>query len=137
MLKNRKNMSKSGELDGASRNHIAAGTKIIGDIDTNGDIRIDGELTGTITSTGKVVIGESGKIDGEIICQNSNLSGTVKGKVKVAELLSLQASARIHGDIETGKLSIEPGASFTGSCNMGAVIKDISENNRDRAEKTA
>jgi cytoskeletal protein CcmA (bactofilin family) len=93
---------------------------------------------GSITSSGKVVIGETGKMEGEINCETSNISGTVKGKVTVKDILSLQASARINGDIETNKLSIEPGASFTGSCNMGAVIKDISEStNEKRAEKTA
>tara|TARA_B100000508_G_C11465744_1_gene282335 strand:- start:24854 stop:25261 length:408 start_codon:yes stop_codon:yes gene_type:complete len=133
----RKNMAKNGELDASARNHIAGGTKISGDIDTNGDIRIDGELIGTITSAGKVVIGETGKVEGEILCQNSNVSGSLKGKIQVKELLSLQATARINGDIETGKLSIEPGANFTGNCNMGAVIKDISESQDDLREKTA
>lgn len=133
----RNKMAKSNEFDGQSRNHIATGTKISGDIDTNGDIRIDGELTGSITSTGKVVIGETGKIDGEIKCQNANISGTVIGQLSVDELLSLQASARIHGDIKTGKMSVEPGANFTGSCDMGAVIKDIAGNNNERREKTA
>lgn len=138
MFNGKKNMARNNELDGQSRNHIASGTKISGDIETNGDIRIDGILVGSITSSGKVVIGETGKMEGEINCETSNISGTVKGKVIVKDLLSLQASARINGDIETNKLSIEPGASFTGSCNMGAVIKDISEStNEKRAEKTA
>jgi cytoskeletal protein CcmA (bactofilin family) len=138
MFNGKKNMAKSNEIDGQSRNHIASGTKIYGDVETNGDIRVDGVLVGSITSTGKVVIGETGKIEGEIRCENSNISGVVKGKVLVKDLLSLQATAHINGDIETSKLSIEPGASFTGNCNMGAVIKDISENtNEKRTEKTA
>jgi len=93
---------------------------------------------GTINSKGKVVLGESGRIEGEVICQNANISGEIKGKIIVKELLALQATARIHGDIETSKLSIEPGANFTGSCNMGAVIKDINrlENGKSK-EKTA
>jgi len=133
----RKNMTKNGDIESSTRNHIAKGTKITGDVETNGDIRIDGELIGTITSTGKVVIGESGKVEGEINCQNSNISGSLKGKIHVKELLSLQSSARINGDIETAKLSIEPGANFTGNCNMGAVIKEISATSEDLREKTA
>lgn len=133
----RKSTTKNGEMDSSTRNHISGGTKFTGDIETNGDIRIDGELIGTIKSSGKVVIGESGKVEGEINCQNSNISGSLKGKINVKELLSLQSSARINGDIETAKLSIEPGASFTGNCNMGAVIKDISVSTEDLREKTA
>ncbi len=129
-------MGKQTELEG-TRNHISAGTTITGDIETTGDIRLDGKLVGTIQSKGKVVIGEGGKLEGEILCTNANISGSVKGKVSVEELLSLQATANIHGDIETSKLSIEPGANFTGACSMGATIKDINQNTSARQEKTA
>jgi len=94
-------------------------------------------LVGTLKSTGKVVVGSTGSIDGDIICQNSNVSGKVKGKITVKELLALQASASINGDIITGKLSIEPGAAFTGSCSMGAVIKEISIDSNNRKEMQA
>ena len=83
------------------------------------------------------MVGSTGTIDGDIICQNSNVSGKVKGKITVKELLALQAYASINGDIITGKLSIEPGAAFTGSCSMGAVIKEISIDSNNRKEKQA
>lgn len=134
---NKKRMGKTNDADSFARNHIAKGTSISGDIETNGDIRIDGVLVGTLKSTGKVVVGNTGSIDGDIICQNSNVSGKVKGKITVKELLALQASASINGDIITGKLSIEPGATFTGSCSMGAVIKEISIDSSNRKEKQA
>ncbi|UTW64656.1 polymer-forming cytoskeletal protein [bacterium SCSIO 12741] len=127
-------MARNGEGESGARNHIANGTKITGDIETNGDIRIDGILFGTVQSKGKVVVGSTGRIEGEIICQNANISGEVKGKVKVENLLSLQATARLHADIETVKLSIEPEAIFTGTCNMGAVIKDINQKQPQQAE---
>jgi len=131
-------MGKTNDADSFARNHIAKGTSITGDVETNGDIRIDGVLVGTLKSTGKVVIGGTGTIEGDIICQNANISGGIKGKITVKELLSMQTSASINGDIITGKLSIEPGATFTGSCSMGAVIKDISiDNKNQRKEKQA
>lgn len=136
---NKKAMAKNNEQESFARNHIAIGTSIVGNIDTNGDIRIDGELKGTIKSAGKVVIGESGKIEGEIICQNANLSGKLKGKITVKELLTLLSTANLNGDIVTGKLAIEPGAAFSGSCSMGAVIKEISgdKNQQNQREKQA
>lgn len=99
-------------------NIIGSGTSITGDINSDGDIRIDGTLNGNLTIAGKVVIGQSGTINGEIQCKNSDVSGTIKGKIKVNELLSLKSTAIIHGDIITSKLAIEPNAVFTGTCNM-------------------
>ena len=75
------------------------------------------------------------KVNGEIICQTANCSGDVKGKITVAELLTLHATASIKGDIITGKLAIEPGAAFTGNCSMGAVIKEMLHDKQDPKEK--
>lgn len=100
-------------------NLIGTGTEITGDINSNGDIRIDGSLTGNLKTAGKVVIGETGKVKGEIDCKNSEVLGEIDGKIKVSELLSLKATAKIFGDIITKKLAIEPGSKFTGNCNMG------------------
>jgi cytoskeletal protein CcmA (bactofilin family) len=92
----------------------------LGDVISNGDIRIDGSLKGTIRSAGKVVVGATGKVEGEIICQNADISGEVRAHLKVSDLLSLKLSALVTGDILTNKLAIEPGAVFTGACSMGA-----------------
>ena len=99
-------------------NTIVSGTTIKGDIITEGDFRIDGILTGSIRSKGKIVVGQSGSIDGEIICQNADVSGVIRAKLTVEQLLTLKASANLTGDVITDKLAIEPGAKFTGSCNM-------------------
>lgn len=115
------------ESTSASINLIGAGTIIIGDITSNGDMRIDGTLKGNVATSGKLVLGLSGKIEGDVACQNADVSGEIQGKISVTELLSLKASAKIMGDIITGKLSIEPNATFTGTCNMGAIVKNISD----------
>ncbi len=95
-----------------------------------GDIRIDGEIEGNILSKGKVVVGPNGKVIGEVICVNSEVSGAIEGKIKVSELLSLKSSSKLIGDIHTAKLTIEPGAIFTGKCEMGgeAKAKSVSGN---------
>jgi cytoskeletal protein CcmA (bactofilin family) len=135
-----KAMAKDNGSETPSVNLIGAGTIIKGDIITNGDIRIDGTLTGSISVKGKLVIGVSGTIDGEISCQNADISGTTKGRITVNELLVLKASAKLNGDIITNKIAIEPGAVFSGSCSMGGVIKDIKGERTEKqkfAEKTA
>ena len=63
------------------------------------------------------------KIEGEITCQNADISGETSGKVIVHELLILKSTAKLDGDIYTSKLAIEPGAKFTGTCNMNEIPK--------------
>lgn len=123
--KNSKQMARNNEVESPAINIIRKGTEIKGDVTCSGDIRIDGSLGGTLISQGKVVVGPSGVIDGKVTCKNADVSGTIKAKLIVKELLQLKSTANILGDINTNKLSIEPGASFTGSCNMGSVVKGI------------
>jgi cytoskeletal protein CcmA (bactofilin family) len=111
-------MAKINETDSTSINLISSGTVITGDVKSNGDIRIDGTLKGNLNIKGKVVIGPTGKVSGEVICKNSEVSGFIEGKISVEQLLNLKASSKILGDIATSKLSIEPGARFSGNCKM-------------------
>ena len=111
-------MGKFNETDNTTINLISNGTEITGDIKSNGDIRIDGSLTGNLSTKGKVVIGPTGKVNGEVYCKNSEVSGAVEGKISVGQLLNLKASSKIVGEIITFKLSIEPGAKFSGNCKM-------------------
>lgn len=119
-------------------NTIGAGTVVTGDIQSKGDIRIDGMLNGSVKTTGKVVLGKEGVVEGNVSCNNADISGELKAKITVSQLLSLKTTAKLKGDIVTNKLSIEPGATFTGSCSMGAVIKDIKNAGKaEQKEKSA
>jgi cytoskeletal protein CcmA (bactofilin family) len=117
-------MAKFNEADSTTINLISNGTEITGDIKSSGDIRIDGIVTGNLNTKGKVVIGLTGKLSGEIICKNSEVSGLVEGKLTVSQLLSLKATSKVLGDIATSKLSIEPGAKFSGNCKMSDSDKN-------------
>jgi cytoskeletal protein CcmA (bactofilin family) len=126
--------TKSTDTGGTGTNQIMSGTTLTGDVVCDGNIRIDGTLKGNLLAKGKVVIGASGIVDGEINCQNADISGTVKAKVTVSELLSLKASAKLSGDISTNKLAIEPGANFTGACSMGGIVKEFSKHGSEKSE---
>jgi cytoskeletal protein CcmA (bactofilin family) len=93
-------------------------------------------LTGTIKLEGKLVIGENGVVEGEISCKNATVAGKLKGRTEVAELTSLLASATVEGDLYTGKLSVEPGAEFNGTCSMGAVVRKMTDK-KDEKSKSA
>jgi cytoskeletal protein CcmA (bactofilin family) len=109
---------KENELSG-SINLIGQGTTITGDLSCKGDIRIDGEIIGNVISKAKVVIGNTGKVIGDIIGLNADISGDLKGDLTVTDTIFLKSSARIEGDMVTNKLIVESGAIFSGHCNMG------------------
>ena len=111
-------MARTMELEGSPLNSITDGTVIKGDIVATGDFRLDGRLEGNIQLNGKLVVGDTGIVVGNVLCQNANIIGTVNGNLSVKELLSLHSSARVRGDIIINNLSIEPGAMFTGKCRM-------------------
>jgi len=106
-------------------NRIVEGTVIKGDIISQADFRLDGELIGNFQSTGKLVIGPSGSITGDVICKSADIEGKFNGKIQVAELLNLKSKASIHGEVTVGKLSVEPGAEFSASCIMKDNIKKL------------
>lgn len=120
---------------------IESSTKIVGDIYSKADFRIDGTIEGNITTTGKVVVGKSGKINGKINSSNADISGSVSGKIEVAETLSLMSESLIQGDIVTGKLSVEEGAQVDASISMksGKQLKAVEgkSENKIQSEKTA
>lgn len=99
-------------------NMIAVGTSVTGDIESAGDFRIEGSITGTVKAKGKIVIGESGSVDGELFCTNADVSGIVKGKLEVLDSLLLRANSKFSGDVVTKKIAIETGAIFSGNCEM-------------------
>jgi cytoskeletal protein CcmA (bactofilin family) len=103
---------------GAIYNSLTNGSKIIGKIFADSDFRIDGEVEGTITCNGKVVVGQKGYLKGSISCLNAEIVGTVDGDINVTELLSLRGTAIIKGDVKTKVLMVEPNAVFNGTCSM-------------------
>ncbi len=121
-------MAKIGETDSTNKiNMISVGTTIEGSINSSENIRFDGNLIGNLNTKGKVFIGQSGTVTGEIRCKNCEVEGVVDGKLIVSELLSLRSMSKVFGEIKTGKLAIEPGATFTGKCDMGGKKEEIAE----------
>ncbi len=119
-----------------SSNTIGKGTFLEGNVETYGNIRIEGKVTGNVKSKSKVALGPSSFVQGNVVAQNADLEGEVKGRIEVSELLVLKATAVIHGDIITGKLVVEPGAVFNGTCRMGAAVKDIKTSENGAATRT-
>ena len=118
-------MSSNNQETPSRSNIIGNGTTIKGEISANGDVRIDGTIIGTVKSTGKIVIGQQGMVEGEVICNSADVSGRLKGLVRVEELTSLKSTSRIEAELYTKQLFIEVGAIFTGKCDMSQKVTEV------------
>ncbi|MFO7824640.1 MAG: polymer-forming cytoskeletal protein [Cyclobacterium sp.] len=118
MAKNSDDRRNTNELV-TSSNLVAVGTVIVGNIGSQGNIRVEGTVEGSLDSQQKIIIGESAKVNGDVKAADVEISGQVNGNIHCEESLFLKKSALIFGDIFTKKLIIENGAEFNGKCNMG------------------
>lgn len=118
-------------------NIISKGTFIQGDIQSEGDIRIDGKVKGVVSSKSKVVVGNDGIVEGDIVCTNADILGTISGTIKVSELLYLRSSALVNGDVTTKQFQMEPTARFNGRCIMEveSLMTTIPDNKEKEREK--
>ena len=98
---------------------IAASVKVEGDLKSGGDVVIEGEVMGSLTTKGDLRVGEQASIDADVTAVNAHISGQLKGNLTVAEKLELSSSARISGDVNTKILIVESGATVNGLIVMG------------------
>lgn len=101
---------------------IGKDTLIKGDVESSGDIRVDGKLIGSLKVTGKVIVGPTGTIEGDVNCKQAEISGLVKGVLKCEELTTLKSTSKVELDMITKQLCIEVGAVFTGKCQMSQTV---------------
>jgi cytoskeletal protein CcmA (bactofilin family) len=103
-----------------SSNSLVQGTNVEGTIQADKDIRIDGTLKGNLNCKGKVIIGPTGYITGDITCENAVIEGRFEGVLIVGDVLHVKETARIEGDVSTQKLVVQPGSIFNVKCKMGS-----------------
>jgi cytoskeletal protein CcmA (bactofilin family) len=119
---------KEGRLSG----FVGAGTNLTGETNFQAMLRVDGHLTGRVTSdNGTLIVGSGGQVDADIIVSSATIGGTVNGDIIASEKVELGRTARVIGNIQTPRLMIEDGAIFEGSCTM---LK-AKENAEKRAEE--
>lgn len=96
---------------------------------------MDGHLIGNFQTKGKIVIGPASSVKGDIICKSADIEGKFEGKIQVQEILNIKSKASIHGEVVCGKLSVEPGADFSATCQMKPILKN--HHGQSAEEKTA
>lgn len=141
-----KNKGKMATESTSQQNIIAQDTKIVGDIVSKGPFRIDGQVEGNIKTEDKVVVGKSGFVNGTINGTNADFEGSFSGKLKLSGTLTLKSSAYVQGEVEVGKLAVDPGATFNATCSMKGAVKELNkgieqskqqESTRSESGKTA
>ena len=116
-----------------NNNLVGRGTNIIGDIKCEGDIRIDGTLLGNIVVSGKLIVGETSEITGDIKAKQAEVYGKIYGKLVIDDLLSIRSTGYVEGDLYAGNLQIEATAKFNGVCHMaqpGNVVEIKTEDKK-------
>ena len=109
--------------DAIAETVVGPSVKIQGDFNSEGNIRIEGQVNGTVKTTKNVFVGESAIITADILAGNCTIAGEVQGNIKVSGSLNLSKTARLSGDITCSILSVEDGATFNGKCSMSATEK--------------
>lgn len=97
---------------------IGASTKLTGNIEATGSVKVDGEYIGNITTKGDIIIGQAGSVKGDLNGANVVVAGKLEGNVKAAALLHISASGRMTGDLETVNLIVEDGGVVNGRVVM-------------------
>jgi cytoskeletal protein CcmA (bactofilin family) len=102
-------------------NLIGEGSEVEGTLRSSTDVRINGRITGDLVVEGKVIVADKGVIDGTLTAKSADVAGIVTGEVSVEDRLLLKSTAVVDGSIRTGRLVVEEGAKFEGSCTMGRL----------------
>lgn len=98
---------------------IAPGTRIEGKFSATEDVRLDGVIVGEVHCAKKMVMGQTGQVEGNIMTVDSAVRGKVKGEIKVSGTLHLHETASIDGTIIASKMVVDSGASYSGDCRVG------------------
>jgi len=132
----KKNSKQQPTMEASTQqNIIAKGTKIVGDIASQGPFRIDGTVEGNVKTSGKIVVGKSGFIKGTLQGENADFEGKFSGKLILSGTLSLKTTAHIEGEVHISKLAVEPGATFNATCSMKGTVKSLS-NEPSKSQQT-
>jgi cytoskeletal protein CcmA (bactofilin family) len=117
------NKKKEHIQDDKSTSIISTSTIVKGDINSQGSIRLDGNMVGNLYAKSRIVLGTTATVTGNIASYDMEVAGNVNGTLKVDDVLILKSTCVVHGDVFTSKLIVEEGAQFDGKCSMGSYEK--------------
>lgn len=123
------------EASGPTETIVGPSVKIQGDLNSEGDIKIEGQVAGTVTTSQNVYVGDKAVITADVVAGSAIIAGNVNGNLKISNHLILQSTATISGDITCEVLRVEDGAHFSGKCNMNGT-KGKAKESKEREPET-
>lgn len=118
-----KNERDTTEIANETETVIAPSVRVEGDFVSEGNVRIEGMVTGSIATERDLIVGENAKITANVSARNAVVAGELHGNLRVFDRLELSATARVHGDIQAKVLSVAPGAMMRGQLVIGLEVK--------------
>ncbi|RJO60202.1 polymer-forming cytoskeletal protein [candidate division WS5 bacterium] len=104
---------------------VGSSVKLKGNLRSDGDININGSVSGDVKTKASVQIGPNANVVASVKAQNVYVSGTVQGNIEASETLQISETGKVYGDIHAGVLSVSPGAVFSGKCIMVETKEEI------------
>ena len=120
-------MKKKNKFVNGETTVIGDGTVMDGNLKSNSSVRVDGTVNGDVTTESFVIVGTSGKVQGNIKASDVNIAGEVNGNVRNSGKIELAGKGKLVGDIQTASLAIEESAVFQGSCTMELETETVSD----------
>jgi cytoskeletal protein CcmA (bactofilin family) len=131
-------MAKERQAQGAPPDSVISiigpGMKVVGDCTTDGTIRVEGSVEGSIRAGKAVVVGKNGFVDGDIVTQDAVISGRVKGSLTAESRLELQSTSRIDGQVVARMMQLEEGGVLNGTVQMGEKVGARTEKDQTPAK---
>lgn len=106
---------------------VGPGMKVVGDLETEGTVRIEGAVEGSVRAGKAVVVGKDGRVDGDVRTQDAVIAGRIVGTVVAESRLELQATGQIEGEVHARKLQLEEGGVLNGSVQMGETAPAVAD----------
>src|SRR5687767_14687812 len=107
---------------------IGPGMRVVGDCDTEGTLRIEGHVEGTVRAGKAVVVGKDGSVKGDVLTQDAVIGGKITGTIIAESRLELQATCVIEGDVRARRIKLEEGGRVNGTVNTGEVQQPVQRN---------
>jgi len=98
---------------------IAPGTRVVGEVESTGVVKVEGKVNGTVRADRQVLIAREGTIEGDVLAAEVIVGGRVEGAVTATERIEVQTGAVIHGDVTTKRLVVQEGGEVNGIVKMG------------------
>jgi cytoskeletal protein CcmA (bactofilin family) len=130
--------NRNNEKSMASSNNetvIAQGVKVEGEFAAQGNVVIEGELTGSVETSQALQVGQEARIYADVVAKTAVIAGEIQGNIRVSEKLELRESSKVHGDIDADTLSVSPGAKINGRITMnGGATPEAAKRSKGQEE---